>query len=1000
MAEIFDFAIAINARDNASASLDDVFEKLQTMHTQMSNTESEGIIGKDAPAKVGMVSSAINGLTSAIETLSGVHKTLSESFDDDFLTVEDNYTKLAAQSTMSMSEASAATDKYISKTFELSIATGASVTAISEMGAALAQSSIFLDDEDIIKNAEAITHLGTTWEIEGNQLASLIGNTRFLGITIKDTLNEVAAASAAFKVPGLIENLPEVLNNVNNLFAEYGDRVTGDTGKITSSFIKQAAVASKAYNITMADAINKVNESMTKFVSELDQADDVFLGLSDDFGAGTNALFELGFSLQETQDLLKLGRDDALGFATAIKDAAANKDMMTQRRLLKMIGKEFGGQTKELLERESVYNSMIQARDDAQKREAAGLVTFDDMTQSFRNSGKQLIDVFNTAIALGKTIIGGVLGKSAKSIFGGATDSLKDLNEQLLAINKRMNDPDSFFQKNIVPKMESIGKAVLVVSGGIASIASAFGLVTGIKGIGKILELLTGGKSGGISKLGKSIGGLGKKFLFFGKKLLAPIMIFDTIMQAFKATGEGGIIKGLAVAIDKTLMGIPSFLIQKFFPQLGSTWEEGWTNVKNYVSSIFTMENTIALFNGMWNGVKWVGNQIVAYLDDIFSGWGANTQMILLALEHRFYSVWNPIRNFMGETILFFSDGWAGFQKMLINVWDGLRSATSKFTHFVKVGFFKMIENIGAFYGGMISMIGEGLSYINKDLGASIKSAADKVKSATAFDEKKLDEEHQKRLGQIAEANANTLAAIDERQRKKRLQFEKEKENLAVVQNNRMDFLVEETLKFDKEQKRRSRMEKAARAKSRREKEQEEKKTSSSKLEEQLKNNKEWAKAIIRADEAVSAARAKVLSGGGTIWDADVAGYNEGLKQASKLDKLASRITTKSTGGVAVSTPVGPSATPLEESFTGPLKTVGASQQIDTSYLKPNVNTAAMMPDDYTDQGMINTLVNQVNELVKVVKKQEVEVKVSLDRGLLSEYGKKVFTAMRGRLGN
>ena len=654
-ATIFDFEIAIKARDEASLALDKVIAKYEAFEklTQAEKTEREkrpppaardrdetGAFKKEELDFTQKLLKGFDKVQGAFQKLADVSKdvidTIKSSFDEASLDIEDNFQKITSQIT-GADDSVAMTERFTKVTLELANATGTASTEVASMFADLGRFSMFLDDDDIAKNTKTIAQLGQAYGVTSDQLASLLASARFLGVDVADSVETAAAASQKFKTPGLIENLPEILQQADAMFIQFGDRVTGDGKKITDALITQSAAVSRAWNIDMREAIQKVQGTMQQFTQELDAMDDVRLGLSTDFGSGTQALFQLGFGLEETQRLLRLGQEDALGFAEQIRAAAATKPYREQQRLLKLIGKEFEGQTKELLLRESVFQSALDTREQAETASGRALQSFDELTKSFRNSGKQAIAIFDNVIELGKTIIGSVFGKDAKIVFGDVAESLKGLNERLLALRESLVDPTGYFQTTVTPVLRKGTKVFLGLAGAITAVGGAFTSLGLVAVAGKAFSFLRGfiesSKTGSkvLGSFGKWIGNIGKAFKFLGKKILIPLAIFDSIMQGFKAAGEekGNPIirfaKGAAVAVDTLLMGIPGWLARKFFPETVTTFREGLAYLQFLLMDTFSIRNMKRVWASMVttseDALKAVRHLVVSYFDDIFHPW-------------------------------------------------------------------------------------------------------------------------------------------------------------------------------------------------------------------------------------------------------------------------------------------------------------------------------------------------------------------------------------------
>jgi hypothetical protein len=650
--DIFDFQIAIEARDNATAVLENVtsnfikLDKLMDDADKKKKNKKEEKEGKEKNPAKGM----IEELRGVVDAIAGFSKTIEDMFDKTYLGLEKGFRQVTSQYTSSLGEADAATDQFVLSTLKLANETGANVEKVGALFAGLGQYSIFLDDADIESNAATITELGTTYGMTADKIATLVGGTRFLGTDIGEAMDTAAAASQKFKVPGLIQAMPEIIQSTNEIFAEYGDRVTGDSQKIQDAFIEQAATVSKAYNIDIQSAIQKVSGTMKKFVGELDSIDDVRLGLADDFGEGTNALFELGYGLEETKRLLEDGKTNALGYAEAILASANNKPLAERERILKLIARSSSEQVKNMLLRPKILKAEQDARAAATTSTGKALASFAEATKSFKSTGSQAIAIFNNLVALGKVIVGSVFGPMAKDMFGNASKGLKGINESLIALQERVSDPNGFFKRFGGPVLAGIGTVALGISGAVASIAGAFGLlgaksIAG-KGIDQVKSFLDPKKGGKIVKfinnmLGK-FGSLGKVFKFLGgivkgfaKVLGWPLTAIMGIGTALSTLGKvfrdpdatgiekfGGLIAGIFDGLDSVLLGIPGMIMGALLPGFENGIGAGINDLFSGMSEYFTGDGFSKMLGNMWAKVSEFFSTLPEKISKFFTGIG------------------------------------------------------------------------------------------------------------------------------------------------------------------------------------------------------------------------------------------------------------------------------------------------------------------------------------------------------------------------------------------
>ncbi|HET6456163.1 MAG TPA: hypothetical protein VFI02_17295, partial [Armatimonadota bacterium] len=230
--------------------------------------------------------------------------------------------------------------------------------------------------------------------------------------------------------------------------------------------------------------------------------------------------------------------------------------------------------------------------------------------------------------------------------------------------------------KLLAPSVTATGKAFTNVGGGFKAflgkaggvtkwIGSLFaripklgglltGLVSGFKGLGGMLLKGLGGAGAGIGGLlgnfgGKIMGFIGplvakvaqkvpELLAKFGPKLLSAIPGIGQIIAVIKgvktalmdmgevmgdpnATGAEkfqallrGVFKGVMSALDGMLLGIPSMILKKFFPDMERKFDRGFAGLFNKISSYFGGGGLMKTLGGWWtSATTWLGTKLSGF---------------------------------------------------------------------------------------------------------------------------------------------------------------------------------------------------------------------------------------------------------------------------------------------------------------------------------------------------------------------------------------------------
>jgi len=397
-------------------------------------------------------------------------------------------TETAAQMGMG---ATALTDQVIN----LSNATGLSTEKTGALVQALAAAGQEINNID-----PRLAELTGRFGMSTQGAAQLVAATRNLGTTITSLTDDVASWQVQFKMPGMLQQLPEVLEYSRKTLADFGSAVVGDTKTVLENTMKTGAVYARVFGVDMPQAIQMAQQSESKFASSLSNSRRVFLGLSKDFDALTMSLMETGqLGFQEIQDMLKEGQKDPVIFAKHIQEmeermrAAGEAGKFMADRLHEQMLMNAPQAVKELLTSEGALAEAIKKRAEAQRIAntdvGKGTGAFDDMTASLKDTAGTAIETFKNLLGLGKTIIGLAFADDVNHMFKGLNETLKGLNVRIKVFAENITKSKAF--QVLRPIIHAVGKALIIVGMAASAAATALApLFTMMSGFGRIANLL------------------------------------------------------------------------------------------------------------------------------------------------------------------------------------------------------------------------------------------------------------------------------------------------------------------------------------------------------------------------------------------------------------------------------------------------------------------------------------------------------------------------------
>ena len=523
---------------------------------------------------------------------------------------------------------------------KLANSTGISVDQLKDMNQGLANVGVQFagvagSEEDFNKasmgTAKRYADMVLLFGKSGVELGKMASATAFTGVSMKELGDDAVKFQQQYKIPGVMEETSAAVEFANEMLDEFGDGVLGNGKTITRSILKTGALFAKTFNVTMNEAVQEVQANMRAFAGELSTMEDLTLGLSDDFGGLATALLENApgiSSMEELQDMLKMGAESPEKFAEQIRAMADELGGLQGRRLIKAVSAEVPQMTKALLQNKLAAAGMTAEQKAAAETLKQGLVPYDKFIEKLKSTADMAKIVFGNLLNLSKVAVGKVWAKVFGEALKDSSMSMEKLNKKVAKWMEKLEDDNSWFNKTFIPTFKSVFTTVMEFSGAIAIVTGAFASLVGVwvaSNIGaliikpfkfffKILGKIGGaiGKvAGGFFKLVKG-GGLIQQVLarlpgVFSKittKIPGIGLLVGAIMGVYVAATKmwsvfsdpeltgvekikgvlGALGSGLLTFVDSMLLGIPG-LILSFFPKVKETLSGGLSLVGDFLAS-------------------------------------------------------------------------------------------------------------------------------------------------------------------------------------------------------------------------------------------------------------------------------------------------------------------------------------------------------------------------------------------------------------------------------
>jgi len=551
------------------------------------------------------------------------------------------------------------------------------------------------------KTRTAFINLNQTFGVAGEEIARTDSTMRGFGSSIDSLLGDATTFTKSFKIPGLFQELPHLVDGARTAVLSFGERIVGSGASIVKATTNMAGVFVKAFGTTIADAVGRAQESITKFAGAARQDAKVFLGLEDNFSGLTVALMQTGMGVKSAMGLVQAG---AKGSLDAVAQLAAARDRMPpgllRDRFTEQLRDELPADILDLVLHVDKLKSALDAKKEAdafaQSIGGQNVEAFNSLGSSVLDTTVEMRKMFNNVLELTRAVVGNI------AVTMGLPEILKDVRDRFTGWAKTIREftKSGEFTETIerwkptLVKVGStlltVGTAVTSVGGAIIGLGGAFATARGglfafdkvvgrlgsaIPGLGRVFEAMGGGPLRFLGTvMGKLVGKAGPIGLAIAafQGLKSYVMEAGAVLGDPNATGMEkfesiirGIGKGAASFIDTILLGIPSMIADRFFPDLTMNFESGVHDLVGKIGSFFGGGGAGSLLDSIGSAIggaiRGLGAFMLDHLPDMTGfarGFGKALGGALAGMQRLYMEILSSI----GQTVVslftnMFSDG-------------------------------------------------------------------------------------------------------------------------------------------------------------------------------------------------------------------------------------------------------------------------------------------------------------------------------------------------------
>jgi hypothetical protein len=505
--------------------------------------------------------------------------------------------------------------------------------------------------------------LVNTFGMSAEQIASTNAVVGSFDGSITELADDAAKFQKDFQMPGMFRELEGVTQFALDAQLRFGKEVVGSGKDVIRGVMKMGGVFAKTFGTDIAGGLEKARAHMGALAGSSRHFKDVFLGLESGMDPLTQAFQRVGANLFQTQKLFQDTQDDPIAFAEAVQRMRKNiPSKLLDDKFMRELQKTLPESTYAMIEN---TNLLTEAQNQQAAAFARSQSRMGKSESAFKELNDTALDTVLAMKDMWKNVRGMIAATMRQT---GLTDALKDAfkgaKDTFVGFSKGIQEfvEGEGFQAwagRLKPLLASVGKWTLLAGSAFGGLFSAiagfkaakagfgvfntamkttgtnlarFGKVTGVNGVvGKGITKLTGGigKLAGkfplLSRTGKiagksiatfgkmgakaipgvgqviaAVGGIGTALMDMGDVLGDPNA---TGMEKFEALARGTI-KGTVDFFDNLLLGIPSMILNKFFPDLEDSFDRGFENLFGGVRDYDLGEALGTMWDTAWGWLK------------------------------------------------------------------------------------------------------------------------------------------------------------------------------------------------------------------------------------------------------------------------------------------------------------------------------------------------------------------------------------------------------------
>lgn len=473
------------------------------------------------------------------------------------------------------------------------------------------------------QTAQSIVHLGETFGVAGADMARVSAESTYLGSNLDALLGDATSFTKRFGLPGMFSALPELVSSSRRAVLEFGRSVVGSGRQVIASTMNVAGVFSKAFGVSVSDALGRATGALDQLRTSARQDADVFLGLSKEFSGLTLAIVQSGAGIERSMQIVRrAGEGDLSSLEELIRLRNRLPSQLMRDRFTRQLQKELPQDLFALVDNVEALRSALDMKAEADRFAKTiggqGVQSFLEIGDSMRDTTVAARDMFNNVMDLGKALF---TETGLTRVFQDALKNTAETMRDLSASIRQFMKSDQF--RDVVatwqPVLGKIASAALAASMAIGALGTVVAGKTTIA-IAKFAGQFTGlsgvfSAVGGV--IGKIVGRVGPLGLLYAKirGIEAAVTEMGAVLGDPNATGAEkfeailfGMGKGIGKFFDTILLGIPGKIVDVFFPNLERKFELG-------VASLFSPSE---------------GKQTGTRIYDTLFGWVSNLNNWLL----------------------------------------------------------------------------------------------------------------------------------------------------------------------------------------------------------------------------------------------------------------------------------------------------------------------------------------------------------------------------------